>query len=350
MNSSDSIPSKKFFSDDDKSPCCKNYIKENKIKIEAKFKEMTYATDYPLSMTNGDLFTKFSIEYIKNIIFEKKSLKFKENAHFNFFDYIKLFTESEHSKKQKELLKEIIVFKNGNIKKDEYLNKRDFDVIIDTVKGSDILNILTKHKFNIYHYPGEKIKEDAKYCVICEIKSDFFKQIKDPSIQKQFRMYQKILKLLLAKPNLERIKDKIGLNRKNELLFMLATNGDYYQFDYMRFSALNFKEDNFSDVDSKYNIPAHLKNIDEISKLNIPVLLLFVPRTLDDKSVIFKNKYVTKMEKVILGLNKDINKLRREIDNINKTLNIRKDDKESDNKMLNQKRERGGDEEDASKK
>ena len=155
---------------------------------------------------------------------------------------------------------------------------------------------------------------------------------------------------MLSKPNLERIKDKIGLNRKNELLFMLATNGDYYQFDYMRFSVLRFKEDNFSDVDTKYNIPGHLKNIDEISKLNIPVLLLFVPRTLDDNGVIFKNKSVTKMEKVILGLNKDINELRREIDNINKILNIKKDEKESVNKMLNQKRERGGDDEDSSKK
>jgi len=350
MNSSDSIPSKKFFSDDDKSPFCKNYIKENKIKIEAKFKEMTYATDYPLSKTNGDLFAKFSIEYIKNIIFEKKSLKFKENAQFNFCDYIKLFTESEHTKNQKELFEEIIGFKDGKVKKDEYLNSGDFDVIIDTVKGSDILNILTKNKFNIYHYPGEKIKEDAKYCVICEIKSYIFKQIKDPNIQKQFRKYQKILKLLLSKPNLESIKDKIGLNQKNELLFMVATNCDYYQFDYLRFSALKFKEDNFSDVDTKYNIPGHLKNIDEISKLNIPVLLLFVPRTLDDNGVIFKNKYVTKMEKVILGLNKDINELRKEIDNINKILNIKKDEKESDNKMLNLKRERGGDDEDASKK
>jgi hypothetical protein len=82
MNSSDSIPSKKFFSDDDKSPCCKNYIKENKIKIEAKFKEMTYATDYPLSMTNGDLFAKFSIEYIKNIIFEKKKFEIQRECSF----------------------------------------------------------------------------------------------------------------------------------------------------------------------------------------------------------------------------------------------------------------------------
>ena len=64
---------------------------------------------------------------------------------------------------------------------------------------------------------------------------------------------------------------------------MLVTNGDYYQFDYMRYSSLHFKEDNNkSDTDSKYNLPGYLKNIDEISKLKIPVLLLFVPRTLDD--------------------------------------------------------------------
>ena len=41
---------------------------------------------------------------------------------------------------------------------------------------------------------------------------------------------------------------------------------------------------NNTDTDYKYNLSGYLKNIDEISKLKIPVLLLFVPRTLDDNA------------------------------------------------------------------
>ena len=104
MNATHSLSSKKvFFSEDEKTQGYKEYVSTNKIKIEEKSKKIAYANDYPLSMTNGDLFSKFSREYIKNIIFQKGNLKFKENVEFNFFDYIKIFTQSEHSKGQKEL-------------------------------------------------------------------------------------------------------------------------------------------------------------------------------------------------------------------------------------------------------
>ena len=340
MDDSNFISTKKFYSDEEKTIGYKNYIKKNEEIIKNKFKEMAYPTDYPLSMTDGNLFAKFSIEYIKNIIFAKKNLKCKENIQFNFFYYIRLFTESKHTEEQKKIFEDIIGFKNQKAGKDEYLDLGDFDFVIDAINGSDILNALDKHKYNLYHYPGEKIKKDLKYCVICEIKSNYFKQIKDNNIQKQFKKYLIILQLLLSKPNLESIKEKIGLNGKNELIFMIATNGDYYQFDYMRYSRLNFKEDNNTDSEIKYKVPGYLKYIEEISKLNIPILLLFIPRTLDDNGTIYKNKYVTKMEKEIQSLWEVINKMKEELKKINKILNIEKENEKCDNTMLNKKRER----------
>ena len=95
---------------------------------------------------------------------------------------------------------------------------------------------------------------------------------------------------------------------------MLVTNSDFFQFDYMRYSYSNFKEDINNDLDKKYNIPIHLKRIDEISKLNVPVLLLFVPRTLDGNVSIYKNKYIFKIEKQKNDLSEKNQKINKEID------------------------------------
>ena len=94
---------------------------------------------------------------------------------------------------------------------------------------------------------------------------------------------------------------------------MLATNGDFFHFDYMRFSKMTYKEDSLTDVDKKYNIPGQLKYIEDISKLNIPFLLLFIPKTLDDKGKIYKNKFVNYMEKEIISLRSEIHNLKEQM-------------------------------------
>ena len=121
---------------------------------------------------------------------------------------------------------------------------------------------------------------------------------------------------------------------------MLATDGDFFQFDYLRNSLSKFKEDYNTDDDKKYKIPGYLKSIEEMSKLDIPIILLFVPRTLDDNGTIYKNKYITKMEKEIIDLKEEIKKLNEKVDKINETLEKKEEKKECDVKMLNQKRER----------
>ena len=90
-------------------------------------------------------------------------------------------------------------FKNGNILEKEYLNSWDFDLIIDTLKGSDILKTLNKYKYNLYHYPGKEINEDLNYSVICEIKTNFFRQIKDANVQKQFKKNKIIFRNIIIK-------------------------------------------------------------------------------------------------------------------------------------------------------
>ena len=171
------------------------------------------------------------------------------------------------------------------------MNVGDFDLIIESIKGEYILDSLNKHKYNIYQYPGKEIKKEKKYCVLCEIKYNYFKQISDSSVKKQFKKYKLILELLISEPNLGKIKRKIGMSEENELIFMLATNGDFYQFDFMRYYSRKYKEDINTDVELNNNIPGYLKIIDEFSNLNIPILVLFVPETLDNNGAIYKNKY-----------------------------------------------------------
>ena len=359
MNSSNCLVPKNFLSEEEQNPNFKNYSKANAHIIKEKLTKIPYATDYPFSMNNGDLFAKFSVEYIKNIIFKKGSI-YKEKVKFNFFDYVEIFTKSEHTEKQKELFQNIICFNNEKAEPNEYINLGEFDLIIDSIKGEDILNALSKNKYNFFHYPGKEIKKEEKYCLVCEIKLNFFKQIKEQSVQKQFKKYKKILELLSLKPNLQKMKENIGLNGQNELIFMLATNGDFFQFDYMRYSFSNFKEEINTDVDKKNNIPSQLVKIEEISKLNVPVLLLFVPKTLDDNGSLYKNKYVFKIEKEKIDLNEKIQKIEKEMNELktkNQHLNdevkelkeklyvleelfMKKEEDERREKMLNKKRER----------
>ena len=309
----------KFLSDEEMPTNYKDYVKNNKDTLKEKLSKINYCTDVPFSMNDGKLFQKFSAEYIQNIIFLKKGEKYQEGTHFNFFDYVQLFTQIKHTKKQKELFEKIISFKNEEAKPDEYFCIGEFDLIINNIKGEDILHSLSKNKFNFYHYPGKNIQNNKTYSIIVEIKLNYFSQIKAEETQKQFKKFKKVIEFLVSKPDLNKIKKKIGLNEMNEIIFMLATNGDFYQFDYMRYSKFYSKEGLETDTEKKYEIPFHLKFIEEISLLNIPVLLLFVPKTLDDNGTIYKNKYVLGLEKKNENLNNEIKELK---DRLGKLENI----------------------------
>ena len=328
-NSDYSIIGKNYISDEEKCQNLENYIQENKEALQDKLKDVPYPFDYPFSMSNGDLFSKFSIEYIKNIIFDKKGTKYAEKVTFNFFNYVKAFTESEHSEIQKELFENIIGLKGSKTAQEDRLFMGDFDLVIYSIRGEVILKALNKYKYNLYHYPGKEIKSENQYCLICEIKMNYFKQSKEcqKQVKKQFIKYKKILELLSSKPNLEKIKNTIGLNSNNEIIFMLATNGDFFLFDYLRYSKSNFKEDinnnNVNtDIEKKHFLPKQLIDIDNISKLEIPVLLLFVPKTLDDNGIIYKNKFQRKIEKKLEDIEMENKKLKEDNQKMEKKMEI----------------------------
>ena len=147
-----------------------------------------------------------------------------------------------------------------------------------------------------------------------KLKKIFFAEIKKDEIKKQFTKYSKILRLLSSEPNLSELKKRIGLNADNNLLFFVVTDGNYFNFEYMRHIKKKFKEDIHSD---KYSdkLPNYFKILDLISSI-IPVMLIFVPRTLDDNLGTFSSK---SEQKIIENLQKEIQTLKDNQENMKST-------------------------------
>ena len=248
---------------------------------------------------------------------------FSENISFNFFDYLITFTENEHSEVQSKLFLELIAFKNEKAKPQDYMYSGDFDMVINSISCRDIKAIMRKFPMNFYEYQDNSIVENTNYCIIGEIKKDFYEEIKKDEIQKQFNKYAKILELLSIKPNLNKLKKRIGINENNDLLFVVVTDGNYYNFDYMRHIKKKFKEDTHSD--RGYDIlPKYIEILNLISSI-VPVILIFVPRTLDDNKGIFNSKgerkTISDLKKTIKSLTNEQEKMKK---NFEKNLTINK--------------------------
>ena len=83
---SSQIESKKKFLSDNETTDISKFFHSNNIKIKEKISELPNPKDYPSSMSDGRLFQKFAIEYIKNILFKGFNCKFSENIAFNFME------------------------------------------------------------------------------------------------------------------------------------------------------------------------------------------------------------------------------------------------------------------------
>lgn len=103
-------------------------------------------------MSDGRIFQKFSIEYIKNILFKNYNCSLSENIPFNFFQYVQTFTESAHSKLQNEIFHDIISLKNEKNSQD-YMLSGDFDMLINSISGNDLKSAMNKFQLNVYKYP-----------------------------------------------------------------------------------------------------------------------------------------------------------------------------------------------------
>ena len=95
------------------------------------------------------------------------------------------------------------------------------------------------------------------------------------------------------------------------IYYFLLTDGDYYNFDFMRHIRKKFKEDIHSDKDSD-KLPDYFKILNLISS-SIPVMLIFVPRILDDNFGIFTCK---SEQKTIEDLKKEILTLKENQENM----------------------------------
>ena len=86
-------------------------------------------------------------------------------------------------------------------------------MIINSISGQDLKRVMKQFQFNFYQIPGILIDENVNYCIIGEIKKDFYEQIKKEEIKKQFNKYSKIIRFLSTKPNLNKIKKKKNRNK-----------------------------------------------------------------------------------------------------------------------------------------
>ena len=279
----------KYLSDYENNTDFSRHIHENKRKLKNKIENLPHPKDYPSSMRDGRLFQKFATEYIKNILLNGyKYNNLSENISFNFTDYLLTFTENEHSEEQSKLFLELIAFKNKKAEPQDYMYSGDFDIVINSISGGAIKSIMKKFPSNFYEYQNNSISDNINYCIIGEIKKDFYDEIKKVEIQKQFNKYAKILELLTIKPNLNKLKKRIGIHENNDLLFAVVTEENYYNFDYMRHIKKKFKEDILSD--RGYDIlPKCIQILNLISHI-VPVILIFIPRTLDDNLGIISSK------------------------------------------------------------
>ena len=315
----------KYNSDNEKSSDYSNFIRNNQDKLKDKIHKIPNPKDYPSSMGDGRLFQKFATEYIKKILLEGNKIICSENVSYNFFDYVQTFTESNHSEQQNKLFQDIIGLKNDKARSEDYYFFGDFDMVINSISGQNIKKAMINFPVNIYQYPGISIEDNTNYCMIGEIKKDFYEEIKIDEVKKQFRKYSKILKLLSSEPNLNKIKKRIGINENNKLIVFIVTDGNYYNFEYMRHIRKNYKEDIHSEKDSKM-FPDYFQIFDLISFI-VPVLLIFVPRTLDDNKEIFTSK---SERQIISSLNNEIKDLKNK---------MKKMEQEQQNKMKKMEQE-----------
>lgn len=270
--------------------------------------------DYSNKMDDDILFQKNSIQYIKNIILNGLSLKYKENKSFNFFEYVELFTKSVHNNNQFDLYKEIIDFKES-ISKRNYAHG-EFDLIINGIKGSDLDNKIRTFNYNIYYCNKNNIDINKNYNIIVEIKKNIFENIDETEIYQQFKKYINIIKLLNSMPILSDIRQKLDIDVENQIIFAIATDGNYSNFDLMTKLLgynKNYIDDSFNE--KEYNNYSE-KKFKIFKKLNFPVLLLFIPKIYDNKE--FKPKYAKELEKRTIKLEQDLNKLQREIEELKK--------------------------------
>lgn len=296
--------------------------KNDSEEIINKIRDMKHPEDYKKELNEGDLYEKYSSEFIKNIFFQNK--RSRQNISFNFYEYTEKFSDSIYTKDQAQLFKELINFKESNFEEDKDLKNKEFgklsrgeiDLIIYDVTWKEIKNVIEANKNVIFQCFNEKNNNESNFDILIEIKKNFEKDIvAKPEAKKQFIKYFKIIKLLTLEPELTQLKKVFGLTPKNKLAYMIVTNGQYNKFErsIRRFDLVKKYQEKFEGEEENYKFSKKYELFDLYLKNKIPIFVAFVPALFDDLNGHFKSKKQTKTDN-------ELKQLRNEISELSKTI------------------------------
>ena len=344
------------------------YIKKNKKFIEEKIENIPNPYDFGEKLTNGDLFAKYAIQYLKTTLFsEMKNLVFAEKKQFNFYQYVETFSKSKFTKMQLELFNAILGLtikkkkkqnENEENENEEEENENeenenenepnekkkkidqaigDLDFIVSNIDGTDLKNIMKKYKYNIFNCNQVYI-ENKKYDFIFEIKTDLSKNI-STDIFRQFKKFIRIIKFMNIEPINREIRKKIDIFDNNKIALGIITNGDFSQFDLMtQFTGIvkAYSGEDFDDFKEFFKKKYTKKFFSLFKKLNFPVLLIYVPKMFELTE--FKPRYVKDMEKLKKEMNDKYESLTKQFQSLREELQknsqISKDNKNQENQII----------------
>ena len=296
--------------------------KNEKNKLKNKNKNLSHQienTPIPSgnNLDDGNLFEKYSIIYVKNFMFNKNDLKYKENIKFNFFENIELFTRLNYTNFQYKLFQDIIGFNSQKIN----YSCGELDLILNNIEGKFLNDKMTEFKFSFYKCNRLNIDNNKKYNILFEITKDIFKQCKEK--EKQLIKYKKILALLNSTPNPLELRKKLNFEEENKIALVLLTNGNYSDFDfYTKILGYNknYQEDSNDESFQFYEqkIDVIKKTFNLFKKVNFPVFVLYIPKIIENQE--FKPKYVRDLEKKLNENQKQLNETQKQLNETQKQL------------------------------
>ena len=185
------------------------------------------------------------------------------------------------------------------------------DLIFNGIKGEDINKVISSYPSNVFQSNKTQIQNEKTYSIIFEIKKMYMKQLKKYDIKKQITKYQKILHLLCLQPELKEIRNRLKISNENKLIFSLVTNGEYKNFFNRKLlidQKKKFKNDNLSDLEIKKSKNSFEEIMDSFDKIEIPVLIFFVPSLYQSELIENQQKTIASMEKILKEQNEIIKK------------------------------------------
>ena len=267
-------------------------------------------------------------------IFEDMAIKnFKLFCNYSLIRNIKI--ENNNHKSSNLINSFFLKLKIQNLLKDFQI-----DMNIGEISGTEIIEIYRNFKNNFFFFQESYIIKENNYQIICEIAKDIIDQSKQklPQIINYIHLIKnlnQIIKTELKDDNknfFENICREYNISEKNEKLFLILTDGSFFELKYMT----NFIKDNYKSYEvymnldfPKNEIIKYINNLiykDKLAKIleinpeklymfcnlyyhlkksNIKFFICFISETIEDK---FENNIRNKIKNYFNYIinNKDI--------------------------------------------